>query len=197
MRALAVIALLTAPAGAAGPPPEPAGYRLDAYRAPTPLTVAGKAAIDTAEAQRLWAAQDAVFIDVAAAVRRPAALPAGTIWSPTPHLDIPGSLWLPDSRPRRAKPGNRGLVPCQPRADRRGAARYAARLLLPGRLLDELERDEAGARLGLWHGTLVSRRRRWMAQGGLAARRGATAERRAALRRRPDAGQRRPFTACA
>jgi len=97
MRALAVIALLTAPAGAAGPPPEPAGYRLDAYHAPTPLTVAGKAAIDTAEAQRLWAAQDAVFIDVAAAVRRPAALPAGTIWSPTPHLDIPGSLWLPDS----------------------------------------------------------------------------------------------------
>jgi PQQ-dependent catabolism-associated CXXCW motif protein len=95
--ALVLVWLAAAPDGAAAPPPEPPGYRLDDYRGPTPLTVAGKAAIDTAEARRLWEAHDAVFIDVIAAPRRPESLPPGSIWSPPPHLDIPGSIWLPDS----------------------------------------------------------------------------------------------------
>ena len=95
--ALAAILLAPAASGADGAPPEPTGYRLDEYRAPTPLTVAGRPALDTAEARRLWAGRMAAFIDVVAAPRRPAALPAGAVWSPPPHLDIPGSLWLPDS----------------------------------------------------------------------------------------------------
>jgi PQQ-dependent catabolism-associated CXXCW motif protein len=95
--ALAVILSPAVPVGAVEPPSEPAGYRLDEYRGPTPLTVAGRPAIDTAEARRLWQAHEAIFIDVIAAPRRPESLPAGSIWSPTPHLDIPGSVWLPDS----------------------------------------------------------------------------------------------------
>ncbi len=95
--AVAAILLLASPTGAAEAPPEPDGYRLDAYHAPTPLTVAGHPPIDTTQARRLWEADAATFIDVVAPVRRPASLPAGTVWSPTPHLDIPGSLWLPDS----------------------------------------------------------------------------------------------------
>jgi len=97
MLALAAILALAGSLGAAEAPPEPPGYRLDDYRAPTPLTVAGRPAIDTAAARRLWEAHEATFIDVIAAVRRPEALPAGAIWSPLPHLDIPGSIWLPDS----------------------------------------------------------------------------------------------------
>ena len=95
--ALALLTLPAVPPGAAEPPPEPAGYRLDEYRGPTPLTVAGRPAIDTAEARRLWETHETVFIDVVAASRRPESLPAGSIWSPPPHLDIPGSVWLPDS----------------------------------------------------------------------------------------------------
>jgi PQQ-dependent catabolism-associated CXXCW motif protein len=91
------VALSPIAARAGSPPPEPPGYRLDQYNAPTPLTVAGRNAIDTAEAQRLWTAHAANFIDVIAAPRRPDSLPAGSLWLPTPHLDIPGSLWLPDS----------------------------------------------------------------------------------------------------
>src|SRR5260370_1198441 len=81
----------------AAPPPEPAGYGLDDYNAPTPFTVAGRKAIETAEARRLWETHAAIFIDVIAAPRRPASLPAGSLWLPTPHLDIPGGFWLPDS----------------------------------------------------------------------------------------------------
>jgi PQQ-dependent catabolism-associated CXXCW motif protein len=94
--ALATLVLVAAPSVAA-PPPEPADYRFDDYNAPTPFTVVGRNAIETAEVQRLWEAHAAIFIDVIAAPRRPASLPAGSLWLPTPHLDIPGSLWLPDS----------------------------------------------------------------------------------------------------
>jgi PQQ-dependent catabolism-associated CXXCW motif protein len=98
-RGLLVLAafLLSAPQSAAAPPPEPPDYRLGDYNAPTPLTVAGRPGIDTAEARRLWQAHAAIFVDVIAAPRRPGSLPPGSVWLPVPHLDIPGSIWLPDS----------------------------------------------------------------------------------------------------
>jgi PQQ-dependent catabolism-associated CXXCW motif protein len=77
-------------------PEEPAGYRTDDYRAPTPATVAGRAALDTAAAHRLWQSHAAAFIDVLPAPRRPEGLPSGAVWAPKPHRDIPGSVWLPD-----------------------------------------------------------------------------------------------------
>ena len=77
-------------------PPEPEGYRMDDYRAPTPETVPGGIVLDTAAARELWDAGAAVWIDVLPAPRRPVNLPASTLWMPVPHHDIPGSLWLPD-----------------------------------------------------------------------------------------------------
>src|SRR5262252_8129825 len=76
--------------------PEPDGYRLDDYRAPTPKTLAGGIVLDTATAYALWNSGDAAWIDVLPAPRRPANLPAAALWMPLPHRDIPGSLWLPD-----------------------------------------------------------------------------------------------------
>jgi PQQ-dependent catabolism-associated CXXCW motif protein len=76
--------------------PEPEGYRLDDYRAPTPHTVAGGAVLDTEAAYRLWESGAAVWIDVLPAPRRPTNLPASALWMPLPHRDIPGSIWLPD-----------------------------------------------------------------------------------------------------
>ena len=69
---------------------------MDDYRAPTPATVAGGTALDTAAARQLWKDGGAVWIDVLAAPHRPANLPASAVWLPVPRRDIPGSLWLPD-----------------------------------------------------------------------------------------------------
>jgi PQQ-dependent catabolism-associated CXXCW motif protein len=76
--------------------PEPAGYRMDDYRAPTPLTLQGARVVTTAEAEELWKA-GTIFLDVMPHVPRPANLPAGTIWREKPRRNIPGSVWLPDT----------------------------------------------------------------------------------------------------
>lgn len=89
-----------APAGstrAAEPAPEPDGYRMEAYRAPTPATLAGARVLDTAQAAALWRAKGAAFVDVLPRPPRPAALPAGTVWRDPPHESIPGALWLPNT----------------------------------------------------------------------------------------------------
>ena len=39
----------------------------------------------------------AVFVDVMPHAPKPANLPAGTIWRDKPRLNIPGSIWLPDT----------------------------------------------------------------------------------------------------
>src|SRR5689334_25443659 len=77
-------------------PPEPAGYRMEDYRAPTPATVAGGAVIETDAAYELWKSGKAVWIDVLPAPRKPPNLPESALWLPIPRYDIPGSLWLPD-----------------------------------------------------------------------------------------------------
>lgn len=116
MRAVmaAVLALL-ATAAVAQAPPEPAGYRLDAYRAPVPATVAGGSAVGTAEAEALWRERRAVFVDVLPSPRRPEGLRADALWKPVPRRDIPGSLWL-------AEVGRGALSPALDRYFRDGLA---------------------------------------------------------------------------
>lgn len=99
-QAMVILALLALPAGltrAAEAPPEPDGYRMDAYRAPTPETLAGARVLDTAQAAELWRAKGAAFVDVLPRPPRPAALPEGTVWRDAPHASIPGALWLPNT----------------------------------------------------------------------------------------------------
>lgn len=103
-RGAALFALLLAlgtawpgPAARAGePPPEPAGYRLDTYRAPVPATLAGARVLDAAAALAIWRNGAAAFIDVLPRPPRPAQLPPGTLWRDQPHASIPGALWLPN-----------------------------------------------------------------------------------------------------
>jgi len=76
--------------------PEPDGYRMQDYRAPTPATLNGARVLTTGEAAALSKAGGAVFIDVMPQPPRPN-LPAGTIWRDKPRHNIPGSLWLPDT----------------------------------------------------------------------------------------------------
>ncbi|HTO84249.1 MAG TPA: PQQ-dependent catabolism-associated CXXCW motif protein [Methylomirabilota bacterium] len=98
--AVSVAVVLLAGSGGAraddGPVPEPPGYRLDNYRAPVPLSIAGGKAVGTEEAEALWTGHRAIFIDVLPAPRRPEGLAPGAVWKPLPRLHIPGSLWLPD-----------------------------------------------------------------------------------------------------
>ena len=90
------IALLIAGA-ASDAPVEPAGYRMDDYRSPTPATLQGATVMSTADARIHWERRDAVFVDVLPQVPRPVGLPASTIWREKPREDVPGSVWLPDT----------------------------------------------------------------------------------------------------
>jgi PQQ-dependent catabolism-associated CXXCW motif protein len=76
---------------------EPAGYRMEEYRAETPSTLHGADVLTTEQAHDLWASRQAVFIDVLPRPPRPPDLPASTLWRPKPRFDIPGSVWLPDT----------------------------------------------------------------------------------------------------
>jgi PQQ-dependent catabolism-associated CXXCW motif protein len=97
---IAVCLIAVAPVAAAGQDaaePEPDGYRMEDYRAPTPATLRGARVLTTREAAHLWRAGGAVFIDVMPQPPRPAGLPPGTIWRDKPRRNIPGSIWLPDT----------------------------------------------------------------------------------------------------
>jgi PQQ-dependent catabolism-associated CXXCW motif protein len=76
---------------------EPGTYRTDHYRAPVPDTLAGARVLSTHETAAIWRAKSAVFIDVLPRAPKPKDLPASTVWRDAPRLDIPGSIWLPDT----------------------------------------------------------------------------------------------------
>jgi PQQ-dependent catabolism-associated CXXCW motif protein len=77
-------------------PPEPSGYRMQDYRVATPATLAGARVVSTAEAAEMWK-QGAAFVDVLPHAPRPSKLPEGTIWREKLRLNVPGSIWLPDT----------------------------------------------------------------------------------------------------
>jgi PQQ-dependent catabolism-associated CXXCW motif protein len=76
---------------------EPDFYRTDDYRAPVPATLAGARVLTTEQAEAIWRAKTGAFIDVLPRAPKPKNLPEGTIWRDKPRLDIPGSIWLPDT----------------------------------------------------------------------------------------------------
>jgi len=94
--ALSPVAGQPAPEASAPLVAEPDGYRMEAYRAPTPATLRGAAVIDTAGAEKLWRAKAALFVDVMPRDVKPANLPAGTIWRDKKREHLPGSVWLPN-----------------------------------------------------------------------------------------------------
>jgi PQQ-dependent catabolism-associated CXXCW motif protein len=85
------------PAYAQGIVPEPDGFRTDDYRAAVPETLAGARVLGTEEAEAIWRSGKGVFVDVLPRPPKPPNLPAGTIWRDKPRLNIPGSIWLPDT----------------------------------------------------------------------------------------------------
>jgi PQQ-dependent catabolism-associated CXXCW motif protein len=96
-RPIVALLILTVAARAQESPTEPAGYRTDNYRSPVPATIAGARVLATEEAEAIWRAGKAVFIDVLPRPPKPSNLPEGTIWRDKPRFNIPGSVWLPDT----------------------------------------------------------------------------------------------------
>lgn len=84
------------PAPTPSAPEEPAGYRMDDYRAPVPATLAGATVVATPEAEALWRSGSVLFVDVLPRAPRPEGLPEGTIWRDAAHYTIPGAIWLPN-----------------------------------------------------------------------------------------------------
>jgi PQQ-dependent catabolism-associated CXXCW motif protein len=78
------------------PPPEPSGYRMDDYRKPVPLTLAGAKVVDTLQVEKLHEGKAAIFIDVFPKPPKPVNLPAGTLWIDPKHDTIAGSHWVPN-----------------------------------------------------------------------------------------------------
>ncbi|HEY0835490.1 MAG TPA: quinoprotein dehydrogenase-associated putative ABC transporter substrate-binding protein [Azospirillum sp.] len=75
----------------------PAGYRMDAYRAPTPATLPGGATVTVEELRGLLErSPDTRLIDVMPAPPRPADRPAAAVWIPPPRRSLPGAAWLPN-----------------------------------------------------------------------------------------------------
>lgn len=102
MRRICAAALIfglgaSARAETTAPPPEPEGYRLEAFRAPVPATLKGAAVVDTARAFDIWRNKAAVFIDALPHAPKPQGLPKTAVWREQPRFDIPGSVWLPDT----------------------------------------------------------------------------------------------------
>ena len=98
-RAAVVLAslLLAVPSLAQQQISEPDGYRTENYRAPVPATLSGARVLSTQEAEAIWRAKSGIFIDVLPRPPKPKNLPEGTVWRDKPRLNIPGSMWLPDT----------------------------------------------------------------------------------------------------
>jgi PQQ-dependent catabolism-associated CXXCW motif protein len=94
---VAALAFALSAAHATDGPPEPDGYRTENYRSSVPATLKGARVLTTDEAEALWKAKSAAFIDVLPYPPKPKNLPPGTIWREKPRLNIPGSIWLPDT----------------------------------------------------------------------------------------------------
>jgi PQQ-dependent catabolism-associated CXXCW motif protein len=95
--ALFAVPVLAGGAGEGGAPPEPAGYRMEDYRAPTPALLTGAVTVSDDEAMSFWKSNAAIFIDVMPRPVRPPNLPEGTIWRQPERRNIPGSAWLPNT----------------------------------------------------------------------------------------------------
>lgn len=96
---LLVTAAVWATIAAAAPPgpnvTEPHGYWQGPAHGPVPATITGGTVITTADLAHLLASGATILLDVAEAAHRPSGLPAGTLWLPPPHRDLPGSVWIP------------------------------------------------------------------------------------------------------
>ena len=76
--------------------PEPAGYRMEKYRAVVPATLAGATVLSTAALERLIAERKPILIDVLSKQRKPKGRDQAQLWIEPKRENLPGSVWLPN-----------------------------------------------------------------------------------------------------
>lgn len=76
------------------PPAEPAAYKTSGYRGMVPLTLKGATVVDSAQALKLYKADQTLFIDVMPHIPKPPNLPSTMIWRSKVRTNIEGSSWL-------------------------------------------------------------------------------------------------------
>lgn len=76
--------------------PEPAGYRMDKYRAPVPATLQGATVLTTPALVALLADKAPVVVDVLPKQRKPKERTADQVWVEPAREHIAGSVWLPN-----------------------------------------------------------------------------------------------------
>lgn len=90
------VALAAVLSGArAAPVPEPQGYWMGPAHGPVTQTLSGGTVIHARRLAQLLKAGGVLVVDVSDAPKRPANLPAGSVWLPLPHAVIPGAIWIP------------------------------------------------------------------------------------------------------
>ena len=139
--------------------PEPEGYRLEDYRAPTPATLRGGRIIGTEEAEKIWRSHSASFVDVLPRPPRPETAGRNAVARqaarryPRQHLAARHRLWR--ARAQHGRLFRQGTPEGDPRRPRQVAGS-----VLSGGLLDVVERGQARALARLFQCRLVSRRHR-------------------------------------
>ena len=73
---------------------EPAGYRMEAYRAPVPRTLTGARTVDAETLIDLIKTEDVALIDVFPAARKPEGRDNNQLWREPKRATIKGALWL-------------------------------------------------------------------------------------------------------
>jgi PQQ-dependent catabolism-associated CXXCW motif protein len=89
------LAALFSAARAAEAVPEPQGYWMGPAHGPVTKTLSGGTVIHAHRLAKLLKAGGVLVVDVSDAPKRPANLPAGSVWLPVPHPVIPGAIWIP------------------------------------------------------------------------------------------------------
>lgn len=93
--ALMAAALVCLSGSAQAATPEPQGFWMGAMHGETPATLAGGQVIHTKELTALLSGGGIALVDVSEPPNRPANLAPDAIWTPAPHRNIAGSVWIP------------------------------------------------------------------------------------------------------
>lgn len=84
------------PPGGASGVPEPAGYRMDQFKAPVPATLEGATVLTTATLRQLLGDEQPILVDVLPKPRKPEGRDPSQLWVEPRRDDLPGSVWLPN-----------------------------------------------------------------------------------------------------
>ncbi|MEJ0094196.1 MAG: rhodanese-like domain-containing protein [Methylocella sp.] len=92
---LMLAALIGVSGAALAQTPEPQGFWTGAMHGATPAALTGGRVVHTTELIGILKGGGVALVDVSEAPSRPANLAPDAVWTPAPHRNIAGSVWIP------------------------------------------------------------------------------------------------------